>query len=69
MQNRHVQIFVDLCRTYEKYTSKIDTHKILVDLCWTYDKDTYNKLDIVREIHEHFLLQEVIACNQNYMIF
>ena len=32
-------------------------------------KKTYNRLDIIREIHEHFLFQEVIACNQNYMIF
>ena len=32
-------------------------------------KKTYNRLDIIKDIHEHFLLQEVIDRNPNYMIF
>ena len=33
--------FVDLCRAYEKYTSKIDKYIILVDSYRTYKIDTY----------------------------
>ena len=44
MQIRPYKILVDTCRTYEKYTCKLDTYKNLVDTCRTYKIDIFKFL-------------------------